>query len=263
MKERQNNFMAWEATSRDTIDFKKIYVDVTGDLIAGLLLSQIIYWHLPDKQGRHKLRVRKQGKYWLAKQRSDWWDEIRITPKQYDRAIKVLQEIKVVEVWNTMFDGKRTPHIYLCQDELIKLINKQIEATKQGNITVLPKGKNRSLPKGNTGIDEKVTPITETTTEITTEITNLHHFKNDESFLDFYLLAYKDYMDKDHPRVTDEQESYIEEIIKLLQDNEVDYQRWQTEVINHFENLPKSNNGNILAFLMAIKRRFDISEQYG
>ena len=38
-----NDFLAWEKASRDSIDFKKIYVDVAGDLIAGLLLSQIIY----------------------------------------------------------------------------------------------------------------------------------------------------------------------------------------------------------------------------
>jgi len=44
-----NEFLSWELTTRDTIDFKKIYVDIAGDLIAGLLLSQIIYWHLPSK----------------------------------------------------------------------------------------------------------------------------------------------------------------------------------------------------------------------
>ncbi len=105
-----NDFLAWEKASRDSIDFKKIYVDVAGDLIAGLLLSQIIYWHLPDKSGRTKLRVYKQEKLWLAKQRTDWWEEIRITAKQYDRAIKNLQKLGIVEVWNTMFNAKNTPH---------------------------------------------------------------------------------------------------------------------------------------------------------
>jgi len=28
-------FYQWEASSRDTLDFKKIYVDVAGDLLPG------------------------------------------------------------------------------------------------------------------------------------------------------------------------------------------------------------------------------------
>ena len=93
-----NDFLTWEKASKDTIDFKKVYVDVSGDLIAGLLLSQIIYWHLPSKDGKSKLRVHKKDKTWLAKQRSDWWDEIRITPKQYDRAIGKVLLVNVEEL---------------------------------------------------------------------------------------------------------------------------------------------------------------------
>ena len=61
-----NEFIAWELASRDTIDFKMIYVDISGDVIAGLLLSQIIFWNLPDKKGDTKLKVLKKGKRWLA-----------------------------------------------------------------------------------------------------------------------------------------------------------------------------------------------------
>jgi hypothetical protein len=55
-------FLAWEAASRDTIDFKKIYVDMADDLVAGLLLSQVVYWFLPDRNGNLKLRVRRREK---------------------------------------------------------------------------------------------------------------------------------------------------------------------------------------------------------
>ena len=53
-----NNFLAWRTNTRDTIDFKKIYVDMVGDLIAGLMLGRIIYWYLPDKE---ELCVKKTG----------------------------------------------------------------------------------------------------------------------------------------------------------------------------------------------------------
>lgn len=138
------NFILWEAASRDTIDFKRIYVDIVGDLIAGLLLSQIVFWNLPSKDGKkNKLTVYKKDKLWLAKQRSDWWDEIRITPRQYDRAIKKLKEKDLVEVWNTMYNGQRTPHIWLNIDRLTKLINVQIDKYS----SVLHKRQDRSYPK--------------------------------------------------------------------------------------------------------------------
>lgn len=46
-----NNFLLWEMRSRDCIKVKRCYIDVAQDLEAGVLLSQIIYWHLPDKEG--------------------------------------------------------------------------------------------------------------------------------------------------------------------------------------------------------------------
>ena len=86
-------FLAWELYSRDTIDLKRIYIDIAGDLIAGLLLSQIIYWNLPSKEtGKSKLQVKKDGHYWIVKGREDWYNEIRITKRQYDRASKILIE---------------------------------------------------------------------------------------------------------------------------------------------------------------------------
>ena len=51
------NFMVGISKFQDTIDFKKCYVDLCDDLIGGLLLSQIVYWHLPSKEsGKTKLR---------------------------------------------------------------------------------------------------------------------------------------------------------------------------------------------------------------
>ena len=46
----RQEFIAWEQVSRDTIDVKRCYVDIAGDLVAGILLSQIVYWHLPGER---------------------------------------------------------------------------------------------------------------------------------------------------------------------------------------------------------------------
>ena len=126
----KRDFIAWEAASRDTLDFKKIYVDITGDLIAGLMLSQIVYWYLPNKNGNVKLRVYKNNEYWLAKNREDWWEEIRITTRQYDRAKIILENKGIIKVTNTMFNNKRTPHILLMWDRLIELTEEQLGITQ-------------------------------------------------------------------------------------------------------------------------------------
>ena len=68
-------FLSWEKTSRDSIDFKKVYVDISGDLIAGLVLSEILYWYLPTKNGgQNKLKVIHEGEMWIAARYKDWWD---------------------------------------------------------------------------------------------------------------------------------------------------------------------------------------------
>lgn len=264
--ETYNDFVQWERTSNDTVDLKKIYIDLTGDLISGLLLSQIIYWHLPSKQGKSKLRVHKQEKYWLAKQRTDWWDEIRITAKQYDRAIKRIEELNLVETWNTMFNGKRTPHIHLNIEKLIELLNQQLQSKEPP----------RFLPLGNTGIDSLVTPITETTSESTEKNNNGFHSGEIKTFafsfldyrekcleeeiapdiilaVEYYLMAYEEYMGQVHPNLKIEQwEQVIENIMVgrgRYHDFDFDLGNLEDIIDKHFLTEYKNCDFNILHFI--------------
>jgi hypothetical protein len=59
----------WEMASRDTIEIKRCYVDIAGDLVSGVLLSQIVYWHLPNKEDKSKRQVQHKSCYWIAKVR--------------------------------------------------------------------------------------------------------------------------------------------------------------------------------------------------
>lgn len=121
-------FVAWEANTRNTIDFKTIYVDISeGDLIAGLLLSQIIYWFLPDRYGNLKTRIQKDGRYWICKERTEWYDEVRITEYQYDRAIKVLKRLNLVQVKLFKFNGTPMHHVSINADAITKALKKQYE----------------------------------------------------------------------------------------------------------------------------------------
>jgi len=116
------DFYRWEMASRDTVDVKTIYIDLMGDLAAGVFLSQLIYWFLPDKKGQTKLRVKRDGKYWLVKSRSDWWGECRVSVRQVDRAIKTLKEMGIIETMVGKFNSNPTTHIWLPLSQLFPFL---------------------------------------------------------------------------------------------------------------------------------------------
>lgn len=155
------DFIQWERTTNDTIDVKRCYIDMTNDLIAGILLSQIVYWHLPNKKSQTKLRVIKRRRYWLVKDRKAWWQECRITPKQFDRAINILKEMKLVHIGFFRFNGLRTMHIaldeyaFVTQLNLVLYSNADLLKSKQRH--------NSSSSKGNVGVTNMSTPLTEST----------------------------------------------------------------------------------------------------
>jgi len=126
-------FLKWEEATRDTIDFKKIYVDMADDLIAGLLLSQIVYWYLPSKANkRTKLRVEKEGVLWLAKGRDDWFNECRIKPRQFDTAIKKLIDQGLVEKKTFKFAGNPTIHIRIIMEQFLSRFQEMINTVTYG-----------------------------------------------------------------------------------------------------------------------------------
>jgi len=150
-----DEFLLWERTTRDSIDFKKIYVDIAGDLIAGLMLSQIVFWYLPDKNGNSKMRVRKDGYDWIAKSNTEWYDEIRITEWQAPRALNILEEKGIIEKRLYKFDGAPTIHIRLIQDKFMELWEELVHDL------------NGFEGKSKIQMSESLNSLTETTTEIT------------------------------------------------------------------------------------------------
>ncbi|AUB44571.1 Periplasmic protein TonB, links inner and outer membranes (plasmid) [Nostoc flagelliforme CCNUN1] len=150
----QASFLTWEARSRDTLEVKRCYVDVTGgDLIAGILLSQIIYWHLPNEQGQPRLKIERDGEKWLAKKREDWWDECRITPKQFDSAIKLLESKNLIKTARYKFGNAPTKHIRIDWDNFLSALTQVIQAPSlapEHIKTLVASGENENdnFPKG-------------------------------------------------------------------------------------------------------------------
>ena len=167
-------FLAWEQASRDTIDVKRCYVDLAGELVAGILLSQIVYWHLPSKKGEDKLRVVKDGVTWLAKAREDWWEECRITPRQFDRACTLLEGLGLIVTDVKRFNGSPVKHIRICWEVFLRDLTMQamkIKGAKEAECKMditksvtskCPKRQDRIRPIVKIDIDIKPSSLTET-----------------------------------------------------------------------------------------------------
>lgn len=160
------------------------YVDMCGDLIAGALLGQILYWFGVGKDGTSRARIVKDGCLWIAKTRADWWDEIRITPKQYDRAAKILKELGFIEIKTYKFNGNPTTHLRIVPEAIGAALDawkadrvKTMfpDGEEPANVGYIPKVNNEVpqtgsslLPKGEQGYPQLVNKdVTETGSSLT------------------------------------------------------------------------------------------------
>lgn len=84
---------------------------------------------------------------------------------------------------------------------------------------------------------------------------NYLHEDKHYAFLTYYFDTYRFYLGKGHPRLSENHLLSIRsDIDEIMYDK--DFDDWQDAVRLHFDNLPMSNNGNILAFLTAKSRYF-------
>lgn len=119
-----SDFLNWERSTHDTIDFKKSYVDAAdGDLLCGLALSSIIFWYLPNQTGETKLRVEKEGHHWLAIPLVEWWDRCRLTLNQITYVQKKLILMGLIEKRVFKFDRQTTVHLRIIEHEFLRRIN--------------------------------------------------------------------------------------------------------------------------------------------
>lgn len=128
------------------------YIDITGDLIEGTLLSRILYWFAPSKDNKSKVKIYKDGECWIAKQRKDWWEEIRITERQYDKAIKSLVKKKFVITAKYKFNSMPTIHIRPNYDVINAEVKKWEENIRQ---EVIAEDRGQELHKQADGNDTK------------------------------------------------------------------------------------------------------------
>ncbi|WP_165847689.1 hypothetical protein [Ammonifex thiophilus] len=115
------SFSRWKEADGDLIRVRKVCIDVTGDLVAGILLSRIIDRYLSGES--KELKPGRDGELWLVKGREEWWEECRITPKQFDRAVALLEQKGIVEKKVFKFNGVPTVHVRFIPEAFLRLLS--------------------------------------------------------------------------------------------------------------------------------------------
>jgi hypothetical protein len=220
-----NDYLKMTRAEHDTRVYKIIYVDMVKDLKAGILLTQIIYWFSPDEQGRNRTRATYKGRRAIAKQRSDWFEELRMTEREYDSAIKVLKHYGVVDVVNSMFNAKRTPFIMINEERFMALYKET-----SGIDSVLQKVLHRNNTIRKTDLTLNVTPLTKTTTKSTTKNTSIGNFdkQNPTYYFSDVLNSFT---------INDDTKYYIDYYLNNVKNERYTVNFWNTIINNLNDNL--------------------------
>lgn len=84
-----------------------------GDVQCAVMLSQLVYWYKPGKNGTSRLRVYKpqDGKMWIAKSWQEWQAECGLSRAQSRRCLDKLKTLGFVEMKVYRFKGTPTIHV--------------------------------------------------------------------------------------------------------------------------------------------------------
>jgi len=162
------SFLKEEAIVRDVIAVRRVYLRIAGDLAAGVMLSQIIYWFLDDQNGNKKTTIHFEGEDWIAKRLEDWETECFLSPDQARRCLGLLRDRGLIVTANRKFNGSPTTHIRIVKDALIRAYREGGTPNGSGEKPKTDMGEN---PSGS-GEKPKTINKEETTAKTTAEISS-------------------------------------------------------------------------------------------
>jgi hypothetical protein len=123
-------WLASEDAQRDSVLLRKIYIDINdGSLYAGVLFSQIMYWHGANAEtGKPRLTIYRDGHYWLAKRYNEWLQECRIN--EFTAKVEIGKMVKRGLLIKALykFGGLPTVHVRINPDEF----ERRVEFIRQG-----------------------------------------------------------------------------------------------------------------------------------
>lgn len=110
-----------------TITFKKIFVDITQNLNAGIVLASILKYYTSEDSF---FEGDKDDYLWIVRNEHDWWDECRIDADELNMALCLLmrQELIINKVYK--HNGTYKRHIRLNMGKFLEELKRAEELTK-------------------------------------------------------------------------------------------------------------------------------------
>ena len=210
-----------------------------------IVLQQIHYWNTINEKANNNFR---EGYYWTFNSYNEWTKQFPFwSVRTIQRTINRLENLKLIVSGNYN-------KLKIDRTKWYRIDYKILEALEQS-----PFGQNGTInmTKWHNHLDKLGLPLPEINTETKTKTKHIH-LPEEDDYLSFYLKTFKTFKGKNHMKVAEDNYYKILEVLEEIKDYDVTFREWQEAVTEHFKTLPKSNNGNIIAFLKAKKRYFDI-----
>jgi hypothetical protein len=135
------------------------YLDITGSVVAGMLLSQIAYWSMP-KKFPHLNRVQREGKMWIAKTRREWRAELRLSEWEFRVSLERLVSLGLVQTESFKFDFVPKLHLWLDVELLREMVTPGLSEKATGGYPEAEMPATVSEPQHPHGVSLK-TPLEE------------------------------------------------------------------------------------------------------
>ena len=118
-----NTLKKWDEVQANRV----VCIVMARDFTAGYVLSRLIYWHSDDKEGRPRLRVQKEGFFWVARTYEEWFNECYLTHDEIVRVYCILEDMGLIETRVFKFNGDPTIHIRIIEDAFMAAWNEAVD----------------------------------------------------------------------------------------------------------------------------------------
>jgi len=220
--------------------FNDKYIELSSD-------ARVLYSLLRD---RHKLSaknkwVNSDNEVYLIYTRTEMSYMLRVSNKTVLKAVNQLKEHNLLEETK---QGINKPNlIYIAHVDVENTLTCSYSPSRHGDITY----QERENLHGS-----KTYPIKTYNNKTEKRYIIL---PNDENVcFEIYKDAFTKKFNKVHMKISDSNKIIIDEWVNSLAEAEVMVSEYREVVEEYFDNLPPSNNGNILAFIKTSKRLFDV-----
>ena len=182
-------------------------------------------------------------------------EDTTLSKYQQNKALKVLCKIGLINQVNRGLPQKR--YFKIVNDlELLNECLKGVDMTKVSEkLKNSPIRSEKNKPIKGEKLASNNTKLNKTKTNNTKSLHHLEELNDEYAFS--YLNIMKQYGHK-QKKLTDKSIERIKYALNEIKSNDIDIDTWEDEVIDHFETLAEGRCGDILLFLEACRRHFDI-----